>query len=145
MLQFFGQFHPAVIHFPIALLLTALVAEAAAWATGKPLLHHIGVFNLHLGALSAIVAAAMGWGLAATTDVETALEQTLLWHRWTGTAAALWALLTVFAWHGHRRNCTSLSLVLYRLCLFLGGLLVALSGFLGGVLIYGWEHYQWPS
>lgn len=144
MTEFFGQFHSAVVHFPIALLLTAMAAEAAAWITGKAWLHAVGAFNLHLGGLSAVVAAALGYALSATADVETALQGALLWHRWIGTVAALWAVLALVAWHCHRLLVMPGGLAWYRFSLLTGSALVAVSGFLGGVLIHGWDHYQWP-
>ena len=144
MTAFFGQFHPAFVHFPIALLLTAMAAEAVAWATGRNWIHHVGVFNLHLGGISAILAAALGCALAATTDVETALRGTLLYHRWTGIAAALWSLVALLAWHGRRLGGRPGSLAWYRLALLAGGGLIAVCAFLGGAMLYGWDHYQWP-
>jgi len=142
-LLFFGQFHPAFTHFPVALLLVAMVSEAAAWIAHKPLLRQFGAWNLHLGAAGAVVAAALGWALASASDVENALQDTLFWHRWLGTAAAVWAILAVAAWHGHRRRGGKRSLALYRFTLLAGGVLVAVAGHLGGILVYGLDYYVW--
>ena len=123
MLQFFGQFHPAVTHFPIALLLVAMGTEAISWAARKPALHRFGAWNLLLGTMAAVFAAALGWALAASTDVENAMKETLLWHRWIGTAAAVWAVLSLAAWLWHQRQPSGARLALYRFALLAGGVL----------------------
>lgn len=153
MLQFFGQFHPVVVHFPLALLLVAMVTEAVSWAARKPALHEFGGWNLQLGAAGAVVAAALGWALAEAGDVETAMRQTLFWHRWLGVAAAVWAVATVVLWHWSRNARNGREgeagpgegrrLAIYRAMLLIGGTLVAITGHLGGVLIYGADYYVW--
>ena len=55
--------HPLVVHFPIALLLTAVGLDLAALVFKRPGLHRIALWNLTLGTCGAAVAV---WsGLAA--------------------------------------------------------------------------------
>ena len=55
--------HPLIIHFPIALLLTALLLDTAAIVLKRPQLHHVALWNLCLGTLAA--GAAVWSGLEA--------------------------------------------------------------------------------
>ena len=144
MREFFGQFHPAVTHFPIALLIVAALAEASAWLLKRPVLRQVGAWNLHLGAVSAAVAAALGWALASTMSVEEELRDTLFWHRWLGTSVAVWGLLACLFWHLQERSQSTTRVLFYRIFLITGAVLVAISGHLGGLLVYGLDHYQWP-
>lgn len=142
--HFYGQFHPALTHFPVALLLVAALAEAVAWYRPRAAWSDIAVFNLHLGAASAVVTATMGWALAATMGTEPDLRATLFWHRWLGTGTAAWAILAVGLWWWQRRRFTSRRLIAYRAALLGGALLVSVTGHLGGLLVYGLDYYSWP-
>jgi uncharacterized membrane protein len=143
MLRFIGQFHPAIVHFPIALLVAAMVFEALAWATGKKALHHAGVLNLHLGALSALATALIGWAFASTMGMEPDLKPTLELHRWTGIAAVVWALVALATWHWHRLRNREEAGWPYRITLVIGAILVGVAGHLGGLLVYGLDFYTW--
>lgn len=57
-----GRFHPALIHFPIALLTVA--AFLAIFGFGSVHMDKAAVYCLVLGTLGSIVAAASGWGFA---------------------------------------------------------------------------------
>ena len=52
--------HPLIVHFPIALTLTALALELAALMFRRPSLHRISLWNLSLGTLAAGVAVLTG-------------------------------------------------------------------------------------
>lgn len=95
LLSWFGMWHPAVIHFPIALVLTVGLLEAAAALRRQPLYAASNKLLLGLATLGALAAAPLGWasaGLPAPDD-----ESALMIHRWLGTALpflifALWWL-----------------------------------------------------
>ena len=52
--------HPLVVHFPIALLLTALGLDLLALIARRPSLHRVALWNLVLGTLGAGVAVLTG-------------------------------------------------------------------------------------
>jgi len=52
-----GRLHPMVVHFPIALLLFAALAELILIATGSPPFEHVARISLSAGALGALPAA----------------------------------------------------------------------------------------
>ncbi len=95
LLAWLGMWHPAVIHFPIALVLTVGFLEAAAALRRQPLYAASNKLLLGIATLGAFAAAPLGWmsaGMPAVDD-ESALEI----HRWLGTALpllilALWGL-----------------------------------------------------
>lgn len=144
LIHFFGQFHPASTHFPVALLMIAALAELIFWFRPQRMFHNIAAFNLHVGAVSALVVAAMGWALAATMGMEPDLRTTLSWHRWLGSGTALWAALTVSLWWWHHRQPSRGRLNAYRIALCCGALLVSVTGHLGGLLVYGLDYYTLP-
>jgi uncharacterized membrane protein len=97
-----------------------------------------------LGAAGAVVTAALGWCAAAFSSHTGTVAQVLLWHRWSGTATAVWAVLTATSCEiaAKRRNPRRL-LYGFRLTLLIGAVLVSVAGYLGASLIYGLNHFVW--
>jgi 4-hydroxybenzoate polyprenyltransferase len=67
----------------------------------------------------------------------------LWWHRWFGTATAIWAVICACASFSAEGEKPAASRGRLRIALLLGAALVGLSGFLGSALIYGLDHYAW--
>ena len=134
LIAWLGNFHPSLVHFPIAMLLGAAVAEALLLWTGRELFGQSARFCLWIGALSAPPTAVLGWffgGCALADD-----NWVLTVHRWMGTLTAAWAVALLSL--RERAGGTS-----YRPALFLGALLASVTGFFGGALVYGLDHYAW--
>jgi uncharacterized membrane protein len=94
-LMLYGHFHPAVLHFPIALLLLAAVLEVLPRLSRKE--YGPGYANakrivLVLGAISAIVAATMGLTLSASGAYS---GDTVSSHKFFGLAVAVLASASV--------------------------------------------------
>lgn len=130
------------MHFPVALLLVAALAEMGYILWRKPFLEHAVSLNLHLSAASAIGAAVLGWALATVTGIEPELRSTLFWHRWLGTSSAVLAVAALALWHYHRAQMTKRRLWTFRGVLFAGAISVSLAGHLGGLLVYGLDFYH---
>jgi uncharacterized membrane protein len=84
LLRWLGGWHPAAVHFPIALFLTVAFLEAMALLRRKPIYTASNKLLLAIATLGAFVAAPLGWinaGLPAADD-----ETVLTLHRWIGTA-----------------------------------------------------------
>jgi uncharacterized membrane protein len=128
-----GRFHVVLVHFPIALLIAAAAGEAWSVRCGRttpaPAVH----FCVMLGAAGAVAAAGLGWldAWGGGGAGQSALEP----HRWLGTTAAGWALVTasLAAWD-ERRGVRSRW---FRAALLLAALLVGAAGHFGGVLVHG--------
>jgi uncharacterized membrane protein len=135
-MELLGRLHPMVIHFPIALFIASLVAEMLYAATRSELFRHALRFALWGAAMSALVAAPLGWMFAATGTTE---EGWLLEaHRWAGTAALV--LGVVVLWIGEWSERTNGRRLLLRISLVFQAILVGSAGFLGGSLLYGFDH-----
>ena len=142
-LRWIGKFHPVSTHFPVALMLVAVVAEAIGWWTRRESWMQTVRFLVVLAALGGLAAAGLGWMNAFFSSYDKAPGALLWWHRWLGSVTSAWAVICAGlaclgpcteGTHERRR---------FRGALLLGATLVAVSGFLGSVLIYGWEHYAW--
>src|SRR5207237_1846595 len=89
-----GPFHLVAVHFPIALLISAAVAEFwRALRGGRTPTPEVR-FCVLLGATSAVITASLGW-IHASNGFGAGVPQILFLHRWIGTAAAAWAIGTL--------------------------------------------------
>jgi uncharacterized membrane protein len=128
-----GRFHPLLVHFPIALVLIAAVAELIFLTTRFPEWHMVAVANIRAGAAFAVVSAGAGWILASSRMVEA--SQGLEWHRYLGLMAALATVAAALATGEIDRP--PRRLWLYRIALFSAAGLVGVAGHFGAVLVWG--------
>jgi uncharacterized membrane protein/mono/diheme cytochrome c family protein len=135
--RFIGQFHPLTTHFPIAFLIAALPAELIWRRTRRTEWATVARFCVAVGAAGAVVSAALGWCAAAFHPPSGFSRELLAWHRWLGTATALWAAWT--AWLAGRPRWRG-GLV-WSLCV--GVVLVGGAGYLGAALVFGLHHLTW--
>jgi len=129
-----GKLHPLLVHFPIALVLTAAGAEILAIRTRRASWRVVAVANLRAGAAMRALTLIAGWVLATAPLVEATASLAL--HRWTGVAAVaatIGAALASRRPHVQSRR----SLLVYRGALFGAAALVALAGHLGAALVWG--------
>ncbi len=139
-----GQFHPPSSHFPIALLIVAFPAEFIWKATRKPSWKAVVRFCVVLGAACAAATAALGWCDALFSPRAAAATEVLGWHRWLGTATALWAVATaILSEYAHREGHPRALRYCFRLSLLVGIICITATGYLGASLIYGLSHYRW--
>ncbi|HWG43231.1 MAG TPA: DUF2231 domain-containing protein [Gemmataceae bacterium] len=139
-LDWLGNFHVIVIHFPIALLLAAAVGEL--WYACRSVRQPASAvsFCVLLGAISAVVSAALGW-LHAANGAGAGSPSILTWHRWFGTTTAAGSvILLVLSAIDIRRGVRSWW---FRLLLLLAAVLVGVTGYFGGDLVYGEGYFRW--
>jgi uncharacterized membrane protein len=129
-----GRLHPLLVHFPIALILVAALAEVIALATGTRIWRTTAVANVRVGAVFAVGAAVAGWRLAAAPGIEA--TSSLDWHRWLGTIAAVAVSAAALATVGDDGR-SPFARWLYRITLFWAAVLVGITGHLGAVLVWG--------
>ena len=133
-MAFVGRLHPLLIHFPIALVIAAALAEGAAIVTADEGWRTVAVENVRAGAVFALLATVAGWRLALAPEMD--VSPLLEWHRWLGTIGAAVTLAAALA-TSRAANRSALDVWLYRIALFAAGTLVAVTGHLGGLLVWG--------
>ncbi|HMN94973.1 MAG TPA: PSD1 and planctomycete cytochrome C domain-containing protein [Phycisphaerales bacterium] len=132
--QFFGSFHPILVHFPIGLLVAACLLEFLRRRRGERTPSSAATACLLLGTLGAAAAALAGWSSAERAGYA---GTTLDWHRWAGVSAAVVSAATLIAcgiawWRPGRQ-----ALVWHRFMMVALVVAVGAAGHLGGTLVHG--------
>src|SRR5271157_1272426 len=142
MIRWLGKFHPPAVHFPIALLTAAAVAEFLRVATGKPAFDAITRYCVWFGTLTAAGAGTLGWFLAGfrLTDA----SWVMMTHRWLGTSTVAFAGLVLVLSELSRRPDRRRTRMSFRVALLVVAVLVSATGFFGGAVVFGLNHYTWP-
>ena len=143
MIRWLGKFHPPAVHFPIALLTAAAVAEFLRVATGKPAFDAITRYCVWFGTLTAAGAGTLGWFLAGfrLTDA----SWVMMTHRWLGTSTVASAGLVLVLSELSRRPDRRRTRISFRVALLVVALLVSATGFFGGAVVFGINHHAWPK
>src|SRR5262249_21983212 len=120
-----GRFHLLVLHFPIALVLAAAVAEFGSVVRRSRVPLPAIRFCLLLATTSVVTTVALGW-LHALAGNGAGMPRILAVHRWLGTAAGVGVTVaTALCEWDARRGVRSLP---GRVLLFVAALLVGLTG-----------------
>ena len=134
-LEFFGHFHPLLVHLPIGILLTALFLQ---WLSGRENYRSyasVVPVVLLMGVIAAFLSCITGWILSTTDDYDKTLVS---WHMWMGISVAFTSLLlyakTINPKFGINRKLLTLILLT----------LILLTGHLGGSLTHGSDYLTKP-
>jgi uncharacterized membrane protein len=141
---FVGRLHPMLVHFPIALLLLALLLEC--WGVRKrgPTPSAAALPCLVFGGLGAFAAGLTGWLLHEHDPPGRGVADLLEWHEWLGVAIALIApVAAILAWSG-RKGGRPRSVETARFMLCLLAVLIPINGHLGGKMVHGREYITGP-
>jgi uncharacterized membrane protein len=136
LIRWLGAWHPGVVHFPVALLLTVAFLELAAAVRRRPIYSASNKVLLAVGAVTAFIAAPLGWISAGLPAPDDAFALTV--HRWVGTAlpflfVALWALKpSADAAPGRKPY--------YEAALAAGVLVIVAQAYFGAEVTHGAEH-----
>ncbi|MBX3421364.1 MAG: hypothetical protein KF752_07380 [Pirellulaceae bacterium] len=142
---FQGLFHPATVHFPVALLSVSALFVLLSFLNRQsfePVAYHC----LWLGALGAVVACSAGWSYAVYRGygegvgfdlAASAIDR----HRWAGVFVAVLGLLTIPLARSVRRGAGLNKRIVWLLASCILAAAVSLSGYQGGELTYGEDHY----
>lgn len=138
-----GKFHPVSTHFPVALLMTAVLAEAVAWWLKRDEWMLLVRFLTVLGALSSVPTTVLGWLTAFPIVSGSQLETIYRFHQILGTATCVWALVCAVLVCMSECEEGSVARRRFRGALLLGAFLISVVGFLGGALNSGGlDHYK---
>jgi uncharacterized membrane protein len=136
-----GRLHPFFVHFPVALILTAFVAEAVAVARRDERWGDAARFMITAAAWLAIPAALAGFARADAIVIEPELQATFAVHRIAGIAIPVLAFLAAGLVAGVRRSGQIWELFLYRAVLVLAAVAAAIAGHHGAELVYGADFF----
>jgi uncharacterized membrane protein len=131
--------HPMVVHFPLALVVTAalflLAARLLRRRSYAATLATVGTWNLCLGALAALVALATGLAAALHLDVSLAAHQSVSLHlKWAIFTTLALALLAV--WRGAGAAQESRPSWIFILVLLAATAALIVTGYRGGQNVY---------
>lgn len=128
--------HPIAVHFPIALLLTALLAQGVWLWKRKPVFAEMGFWLLLLGAAAAAIAALTGGWAEDAASVSTEVGDAIAGHE-TTAYITVWIYAVLAVWQILRK--AKMEMAEHRM--YFGAMLVAsailiYTGYQGGVLVY---------
>lgn len=132
-----GRFHPVFVHFPVALIVTALVAEGMFVARRDERFSAAARFMVHAGAWVGIAAALSGFARADSIILNADQQSAFAVHRIAGIATPVLAFLAAALADGVRRSGQIWELFLYRVVLALAAAGALTAGFRGGEMVYG--------
>jgi mono/diheme cytochrome c family protein/uncharacterized membrane protein len=143
LIRWLGKSHPPAVHFPIALLTAAAVAEILRLTTRKPAFDAVFRYCLWFGTLTAVVAGVLGWFLGGFRLTDASWIMTM--HRWLGTTTVICAVLVLVLCEVSRRSGGNRSSWGGRAALLVVAVLVLATGFFGGAVVFGLDHFSWPQ
>lgn len=137
--NYFGHFHPLVVHLPIGVLLVAFVLEYVN-INKKSSNSNAVEITLLIGAASSLLSALLGWFLSFSGEYDNAL---LTIHKWFGvslciTSSTLWAVKKYARRYIFFKK-------LYNPLFFSTILLLITTGHFGGSLTHGEEYLSYQS
>ena len=127
---FLGRFHPVLVHLPIGFLLLATLMEWLKQGEEGGRWQQAIRFGWFWGALTASLAAFVGWLLANHGDY---FETDLFLHRWMGIGVAV---LGWIGWYGKTRMPTG-HFLRSKWTAAVAAVLLTITGHLGGNLTHG--------
>jgi uncharacterized membrane protein len=132
-LQAFGRMHPLILHFPIALLLLALLMEFFRFGPeyrDLPFYRNFTRYLLLFSVLTALVAALMG--LFLSLEEGYAGGEVLAWHKWSGSGLVFLASL-MYALRNHPKYTEKTA----RIGAGLTAVALVMAGHFGATLTHG--------
>tara|TARA_R110002095_G_scaffold174562_2_gene151977 strand:- start:349 stop:1200 length:852 start_codon:yes stop_codon:yes gene_type:complete len=134
-LEALGAYHPLLVHFPIALILAAALAQALNLAGSRGSNADIVRFLVWTGAFGGLAAGLLGWAHAGPMASDEA--GVMLAHRWIGSSLTLGLFGVAAAVEWHRKGPSNLTALVMNTALFTAAAAAAINGFLGGSLAHG--------
>lgn len=132
---FLGRFHPLLVHFPIGLLLFAVLLEFLSRVKGYEGIGAAVPVALLAGALTGLASGVTGYMLSTGGGYG---ESTLGWHKWLGIASVVLAFLAWGLRHYGQKH--AVGALLYRPVLVVMALVVSVAGHFGGSLTHGSDY-----
>ena len=132
-----GRLHMSLVHFPVALVLVAAVAEFLCITRHDGRYGDTARFMITAAAWISIPAAATGFFRADTITMDAAERSLFAIHRVAGIATPVLVFLCAGLAEGVRRSGQIWELFLYRAVLVLAAVSVVVAGHVGGEIVFG--------
>ena len=130
-LQFFGRFHPVVLHFPIGFLFLGFIMQLMAQKPKFQNLQAAVGFTLVLGLISAAITTLLGYWLSTEGGYE---EKLLNQHKWLGFATTVLAGMVYLIYRSN--SLKKIYLPLYGITI----VALMVTGHLGGNITHGSDY-----
>lgn len=128
-------FHPAIVHFPIALFIAGLLLDFLGMARKDQTLLFAGWYNILFAAVTSFAGVASG--LLAMTLKKIPAQGLMLNHiMYAGGATVIMCILVGMRAHRHERMSAGMRVIYYILAAA-AFLAISYAGHLGGTLVYG--------
>jgi len=132
-----GHWHPLLVHFPVALLLIAVVAEGLCVIRRDGRYADAARFMVTAAAWLSIPTAVTGFLRADALTLDAARQSLFAVHRIAGIATPVLAFLAAGLAEGTRRSGQVWEQMLYRIVLLLAAVAAGVAGHYGGQLVFG--------
>ncbi len=142
LLTFIGKFHPLLIHFPIALVLSALLFTGLSMFFKVEIFDTLSVYLIYFAALSAVAAAILGLIAGSNASYPSFLVSSFEWHRILGISTTIVTFITAYFGYRQLSQDKTGGIVTYRLFLLINAVLVGITGHLGATLVYGIDYFN---
>lgn len=140
---FSGYFHPAIVHFPIALFTISAFFIIFCFRS-EVLADDAAFYLLMIGTLSSIVACVFGWAFAERSPVNIwDISMGINRHRWLGIVATVIGLIaTVLGWRARNDVMGKRNNGMWKFGAIICAALIGLVGHQGGEEVYGEGFYD---
>jgi len=128
--------HPLVVHFPIALLLTALLCDVLAIGLKRPGLHRVALWNLSLGTLGAALAVLTGRQAAAVAKHSFDIWKVMELHERLGITTLSLGLVIAGVRFARKDQLTPRGRLVILIAMMIMAGTLTFGAYLGGRLVY---------
>lgn len=135
--ELLGRLHAFLVHFPVALVLAAVMAEALCIVRREGRYLEASRFMVAAAAWMSAAAALTGFLRADGLVFDAAGQAAFAIHRIAGIVTPVLVFLAAALAEGSRRSGNMLELFLYRAVLLLAAVAVLVAGYHGGELVHG--------
>ena len=137
-IKWIGNFHPIVLHFPIALIVMTVIAELLSIKSSYPIFKQAARFMIIAAAITALPTVILGLAYGYGASYEDPLILVFWWHRFLGISTAILAIITAIFKELHVRN--KMKTHAYTISLSFLFIFVTVTGYLGGEMTFGLFH-----
>jgi uncharacterized membrane protein len=141
LIVYLGKFHPVVVHFPVALMITAFVMALAGMVRPSEAADLLSFRLTYLAAAGAIVAAGIGLAAGAGVNYPPEIAGYFSQHRLLGLSTSALAVVAALAAYRAERQPSPSRRRQFRLLLLICAVLLAITGHWGAMLVYGPDHF----